>query len=72
MLGSAHFRVATLLRVGALQPPRGATCQLEARGARSSDADDATAGRRDQSRVCGHAMGQWCEHALLCNAQSTH
>ena len=45
-----------------------ATCQLEARGARSSDADDATAGRRDRdrSRVCGRAMGKWCEHALLC------
>ena len=66
LLGSAHFLVATLLRVGAFRPPRGASCQLEARGARFPDADDATAGRRDQSLVCGRAMGQWCEHALLC------
>jgi len=56
---SAHFMVATLLRVGALRPPRAARCQLEARGVRSADAEDAAAGRSDPSRVCGRAVGRW-------------
>jgi len=61
LLGTAHFRVATLLRIGALKPPRTATCQLEARGTRQRGEEGGGA-----APVCGRAMGRWCEHALLC------
>ena len=62
---TAHFRCATLLRLGEVKPPHAATCKILKRAVHGEE------GHEDpgtQARECGHVLGLRGEHALLCKA----
>ena len=66
--GTAHFRCATLLRLGEVKPPSGATCKLQKcavqEGERQADPGA-------QARGCGRVFGPRDAHAFLGKAEPT-